>query len=42
MDEVGIDTDYNPDLTPLPEPSSWLMLLSGGSFLAVLYRRRRR
>jgi hypothetical protein len=42
MDEAGIDTDYNPDLTPVPEPSSWLMLLSGASFLTVLYRQRPR
>ena len=42
MDEVGIDTDYNPDLTPAPEPSNSLMLLAGVSFLSVLYRRRSR
>jgi hypothetical protein len=40
MDEAGIDTDYNPDLTPLPEPSNSLMLLVGASFLGGLYRQR--
>ncbi|MCZ6715345.1 MAG: PEP-CTERM sorting domain-containing protein [Deltaproteobacteria bacterium] len=42
MDEAGIDTDYNPDLTPLPEPSRSLMLFASVSLLAVLSRRRPR
>ncbi len=30
----------DPEPDPVPEPSSWLMLVAGTAFLGLLYRRR--
>ncbi len=30
----------DPEPDPVPEPASWLMLVAGGAFLGLLYRRR--
>jgi hypothetical protein len=38
---MGTDPLDPLDPTPVPEPASWLMLVSGTAFLGLLYRRRR-
>ena len=42
--ELGTDPldPLDPEPTPVPEPSRWLMLVAGTAFLGLLYRRRAR
>jgi hypothetical protein len=37
---MGTDPLDPLDPTPVPEPTSWLMLVAGTAFIALLYRRR--